>query len=157
MTNDIGIEIGLPMDLSFGYEVPYYSENQYHVLNMKPHLLLGGKSWITLALFYLRVNVFFEVIGAKQTLSARAYFDVINKDRYCYAVDWDFETLVFKINVQVDVKECELGALAIFFPGSVSECSWKNNYLGHTFYSYDALDSNYHRTGSVIDTTCQQL
>jgi hypothetical protein len=157
MTNDIGIEIGLPMDLSFGFEVPYYSENQYHVLNMKPHLLLGGKSWITLALFYLRVNVFFEVIGAKQTLSARAYFDVINKDRYCYAVDWDFETLVFKINVQVDVKECELGALAIFFPGSVSECSWKNNYLSHTFYSYDALNSKYHRKGSVIDTTCQKL
>jgi len=42
MYNNIGIEVGLPMDLSVGVEVPYYSDNQYHVLEFRPHVLLGG-------------------------------------------------------------------------------------------------------------------
>ncbi len=78
VSNDIGVTFALPLDVSLGYEFPYYSDNQYHVLDFKPHLLLGGKSFITLHLFYLRVTFFAELIGAKYTTSARAYYDVIN-------------------------------------------------------------------------------
>lgn len=98
MTNDIGVDVGLPLDFSIGYEFPYYSDNQYHVLDLRPNLLLGGKSYVTISLYFMRVTLFFDLVGAKYSLSARSFYDVINRDAFCYAVDWRFEALRLKVN-----------------------------------------------------------
>jgi hypothetical protein len=94
MTNDIGFDLGLVGDLSFGYEVPYYSETVYNVLDSKFNLLLGGKSYFTTSFHYFRVTVWLEVIGAKATSSNRIYMDVVNSlGDTCITSDWLAETV----------------------------------------------------------------
>lgn len=148
------------MDLSIGYEMPYYSNNQYHVLEFRPHLLLGGQSYITIGLYLMRINIFFEVIGAKQTLSAKGYYDVITRSAACYGLDWAFEAAQLKVTADIDVDECSLGFLGIFLPGYAVLCDWKNNYLGYysssyTFYDFNPLNSRYDASGTIVPTTCK--
>jgi len=102
----------------------------------------------------MRINVFIEVIGAKQTLSARGYFDVITRAAACYSVDWVFEAVQVKVTADIDVNECNLGLLGIFL-GTAVDCSWKNNYLGYTFYDLNPLNGKFDLSGSILETTCQ--
>ena len=154
LSNDIGVEFAFPLDLSLGFSFPYYSDNQYHVLDFQPNLLLGGKSYITVYLFYLRVTFFAELIGAKGAVSARSYYDVINQNTFCSAIDWTFEALKLKITAQVDVKECDGGIAAVWLDGAIYQCEWKNNYLTYDFYTSDPTEGRYAREGVIRDTQC---
>jgi hypothetical protein len=93
ITNNIGFDLGLTADYGFGYELPYYAENMYHVWAQNFNALIGGKSHFTISLFFFRVTVFADVIGAKFSPSLRAKFDVINYNEVCVASDWELETL----------------------------------------------------------------
>jgi hypothetical protein len=162
MYNNIGIDVGLPMDLSIGYEMPYYSDNQYHVLEFRPHALLGGESYITIGLYLMRINIFFEVIGAKSSLSAKGYYDVITRSAACYGVDWTFEAMKVKVTADIDVDECSLGILGIFLPGYAVLCDWKNNYIdystnlqSYTFYELNPSNGKFDTGGNIIPITCK--
>lgn len=94
--------------------MPYYTENQYNVWENKFNTNVGGKSYFTLSLFFFRVTVFAEVIGAKFSPSARVKFDVINYNEFCFVSDWNLETLKIDVTAQVDVNECSYGLLGLF-------------------------------------------
>lgn len=80
---DVGLDIKLVGDVSIGYEFPFYSENSYTVLESIFNALGGGKSHITISLFFFRVTIFAETIGFKFSPAVRAKFDVINYNKVC--------------------------------------------------------------------------
>ena len=93
ITNNIGFEFGGTMDLSGGYELPFYSQNQYTVWEQRLIGLLGGKSYITISLYFFRVTVFFEVIGAKFMPVFKIKYDTVGFNEVCYSGDWFLSTL----------------------------------------------------------------
>lgn len=80
ITNDIGFDLGVVGDIGFGYEVPYYTETTFNVLDTRFNTLAGGRSHITISLYFFRFTVYFDVIGAKLTSSNRLKVDVVNYD-----------------------------------------------------------------------------
>ena len=152
ITNNIGFEFGLAGDISVGYELPLYSQNQYTIWEQRANALLGGKSYLTISLFLVKFTVFFEVIGAKITPALRSKFDTIGYGEYCYESDWTASALKLDITGKVDVNECSAGLLAFFLPGDVRDCQWKNYYIDYPLYTLDPLE--YAWTGSILEEQC---
>lgn len=155
--NDIGIDLGLVMDAGMGYEFPYYSDFPYNIWEFRPNALIGGKSYVTISLFFFRVTVFFDVIGAKLTSAIRGKFDVVDKNSYCYSSDWFAEVVKLIITAKIDVNECNGGLLAFFAPGNLRECSWKNYYIDYPLYTLDPLNSKYQWSDTLINEKCNSL
>ena len=63
MVDNWGVDLGLTVDLSMGYAMPYYTEDQYAVSAPHVHLLLGGEQYFTLGLGAVRISFFFEGNG----------------------------------------------------------------------------------------------
>jgi hypothetical protein len=63
--NNVGVDLLLTLDTSLGYEFPFYTENQYTVWQPVGNALVGGKSHITIALYFFKITIFIETIGAK--------------------------------------------------------------------------------------------
>ena len=114
--------------------------------------LLGGKSYLTISLYFFRITVFFEVIGAKVVPTFKLKYDVVGYSELCYSADWIINTLKFIVTADLDVNECAFGAFASFLPGKVADCQWRNYYIDHSLYELDPFQKAWQ--GTVIPENC---
>lgn len=145
------------MDAGLGYEFPYYTKFPYNVWEFKPNALIGGKSHITISLYFFKVTVFFDVIGAKLTSAFRGKLDAADKNSYCYSSDWFAEIAKLIITAKVDVNECNGGILAFFAPGPIRDCSWKNYYIDYPLYKLEPLEGMFEYSGTLLEEQCNAL
>lgn len=132
-----GIDLGLNMDISGGYKFPLYDEFQFIVQKFALNFLAGGRSWFTLALKYMKVHLFVDIIGYELVpLEILLKLDTITYKQYCTAVNWQGEALKFKVSGQIDIDECTYGFIGAFFTG-FTDCQWNNYYIDYPFYEYD--------------------
>jgi len=118
MVNNIGFDLGIPIDYSVGYTLPLYNENQYLVWEQKPMSEFGGRSYITIGFFLFKITIFADVIGGKATVSFKEKLDYVAFDELCYSIDYLIETLKVVITANLDVNECDYGILGLLWYGS---------------------------------------
>ena len=114
--------------------MPMYSQNQYLVYQPTANALVGGKSHVTISLFFFRITLFFDLIGAKFAPSMTMKYDTVEYNEFCLSSEWVLDVLKFLVTLNLDVKECDFGILAMFLPGDFENCEWKNYYVDYPIY-----------------------
>ena len=65
---------------------------------------LGSFSWLTLALFYVKLNLFVDINGMEIIpAQVKLAFDTDNFDKIRWAINWYINTVQIKITTEVDV------------------------------------------------------
>ena len=94
-----GIDIGVVFDVNGGYRWPFFSANQYMVTNPKVRFQLGGKSWVTIILYMIKLQVFLDVNGYDITpFDYKVKLDVVDYKEVCHQLDWASQGLSFSVN-----------------------------------------------------------
>ena len=59
----LGIDVEGNIDIGAGFRWPWYSESTDLVTNPIFYALIGGRSWISLNLYFIKLHFFLDVIG----------------------------------------------------------------------------------------------
>ena len=74
----------LVLDVAGGYNLPFSDYNQFLVIEPQVHMIIGGTSYITLYLYFIRFHIFFEVNGFEYIpFDYKAMFDIVNYRQIC--------------------------------------------------------------------------
>ena len=84
---DIGIVIEADYDLGFGWKNPWFNDMQYMVIEFIPYFKLGGIFHTALHLYFMRIHIWYDVIGSElQLFNTRIMTDVVEYNEVCYRV-----------------------------------------------------------------------
>ena len=61
---DVGFTVEADYDLGFGYRNPWFNDMQYMVTELIPYFKLGGIIHTGLHLYFMRVHVWYDLIGS---------------------------------------------------------------------------------------------
>ena len=68
---DVGFELESDFDLSLGYTTPWANEDHMIVIDIAPHILLGGLLHIIFHLYMIKVHTYINVVASKITLDVK--------------------------------------------------------------------------------------
>lgn len=147
-----GIDVGVVFDVSGGYKWPFYTQNQYMATNPKIRFMIGGKSWVTIILYMLKLTVYLDVNGFDVIpFNYLVLLDIVNYQNVCHRLDWSSQGLSFAVNGQISVNECSFGALGIIIR-NFNLCEWKNQFIDYPLYQVAYEELSY--GGNFVETEC---
>jgi hypothetical protein len=77
---------------------------------------IGGRNWLTIALYFIRFNLFIDVTAIKVTpIDYSIKSDLVTYSKICHSMSWSMKSLAFNITSSIDVDECFIGALGIIW------------------------------------------
>lgn len=123
--------------------------------------MVGGKSWVSLLLYFAKIHMFVEVNGIKFVPRLRALYDTESFTDLCASVDWYAKAMTVSVLTRVDLMDCSYGGFGILnyfltlFKGGLSntlglsddafgtpvECEWKNHVIEYPIYKWDVIGS----------------
>ena len=151
--NWFGIEFGINFDVGLNWEVPLYNENQNLVSRIRTSALAGGRQYVTIQIWYLKIHVFFDVLPVRCT-----FFDfymkanIVEYSDFCAAARWSLDVTRFMLFFQIDVNECLFGLVGAF-TGSTMDCNWSTYYINHPIWDYAATIEQ--MSGEIFPNTCE--
>ena len=98
-SENVGVDLGLNMDLGMSYTVPYYTDRQYLVLGTDLSFMAGGRNWLTFMLYFMRITFNLEINGFKVVPSVRLLYDIIEYNSFCFSSDWLAKALAASLRV----------------------------------------------------------
>ena len=126
-----GINFGLNFDIGVNWQMPLYNENQYLVSRIMAAAFVGGRQYVTIQLWYLKLNVFFDVYPVRCTFFDNYMrVDIVNYKDFCDSAKWYLDITRFLLYFEIDVNECMFGLVGAF-TGSTMDCRWSTYYINH--------------------------
>ena len=124
----VGYSIGLNADLGWNYELPLYNEDEYLVSRQRVSAYGGGRNFVSLTLYVVRVTVFFDVWLSKITADHYIRYDIVNYGDYCQAGQWLLDIMRASLLFQLDVNECVWGLVGSI-TSDTEDCEWGTYYI----------------------------
>lgn len=114
-TSGFGIDFAHSLDVGAVYRTPYYSEKRYTALGLD--VSLHAASFSHIKLITPAGNVWFklELNGMKVVPRGRVYYDITTYSDLCYAADVYTRGVELLITTQVDLYDCNIGAVSSFW------------------------------------------
>ena len=154
-----GYDGKISFDLGGGYKLPFYSQNQYLVQGLNFQAILGGTSWVTLTLWYLRLNLYLDLDIAQATLSNEVLFDVVGYSEVCAQSSFNTDFARVTLTTRIDVYECDQGILSgILYWGKTSAfCQWRDNYINYPLFDEKVPGIYNSYTKDLLPKKCLQV
>ena len=120
----------------------------------KLSLFVGGHNYVSIQLYFFRINVLIDLVGAEATFFDYTFkADVVEYKKVCQSIGWEFKAVELNVTTSVDLNECSYGAAGIYF-GDYYKCDWKNMTIEYPWFQTAAPKLRYN--GTFMQETCYQ-
>lgn len=110
-----GIDFAHMLDIGLIYRTPYYSEKQYLALGLDISLHAASFSHLKFLTPMGNMRFNLELNGMKVVPRGRAYYDIETYADVCYAADVYTRGVELLITAEVDLYDCNIGAVSTFW------------------------------------------
>ena len=124
----VGYSIGLNTDIGWNYELPLYNEDEFQVSRQRISVYGGGRNYVSLTLYVVKVTIFFDLWLSKITADHYIRYDIVNYRDYCQAGQWLLDILRASLLFQLDVNECVWGLVGSI-TSDTDDCTWGTYYI----------------------------
>ena len=116
-------------DLAFGYNFPWYSQDENLVGEFIPYYKLGGLVHTAVHLYFMRVHAWSDFIGLQLNLAIfQVLMDVLAYRHFCYGIFSSSTVGRVKVNLEFEFSECFFGLFGVFLEDGL-ECKWTKYYI----------------------------
>ena len=96
---DVGTKLTVDNDLSLGYHMPWYNDENFITVHLKPYFYLASSVHIMLHLYIIRAHFYIELIGSKMTvLDSMLKIDMKNFRDFGGSLSSKHENLLMTVN-----------------------------------------------------------
>ena len=150
-----GISFGINFDVGVNWELPLYNENQYLVSRIRTSAFVGGRQWVTIQIWYLKINVYFDVWPVRCTFFENYMrVNIVEYKDFCDATHWFLDITRFMLFFEIDVNECMFGLIGAFTTGTM-DCDWSTYYINHPLV--DLAVTIPQMKGEIFTNTCGEI